>query len=92
MAALPQVDPIEMLLDQTVKAVPVPKGVLLRRIYFDTDSTGDPAIYIVYAVSRRLGIAPAAVRSIGTLENAVSEAVEALHLDRIVYVRFEDAP
>ena len=91
MAALAQTAPLEPLVAETVKSVPLPKGIRLRRIYFDTDSTGDAAIYIVFAVSRRLGIAPARIRSIGNLQDAVREAVDALQLDRIPYVRFEDA-
>jgi hypothetical protein len=88
---MPQTAPLEHLVEEAVKSVPTPRGVRLRRIYFDTDSTGDPAIYIVFAVSRRLGVAPARIRSIGDLQDAVREAVDAVQADRIPYVRFEDA-
>ncbi len=67
-----------------------PKGVRLRRIYFDTDHSGDPSVYIVYAVSKSLGLGPARIRSLGILQSQVTEVVDALHLDRLSYVRFED--
>jgi hypothetical protein len=99
MAAMPLPPPALLqqyeLVADAVRSVPVPKGVRLRRIDFDTDSTGYPAIHIVFAVSRRLGTSAAVVRSIGNLQDAVRDAVDAvigvLQVERIPYVRFEDA-
>jgi hypothetical protein len=91
MAALAQPILPEVLIEEVVKAVPLPKGVRLRRIYYDTDHSGDPSVYIVFAVSKRLGLGPARIRSLGELQRHVTDAVDALHLDQLSYVRFEDA-
>jgi hypothetical protein len=51
MAALAQPDLQETAIRNALATIPLPEGAWLRRLEFRNDSTGDPAVYVVYAVT-----------------------------------------
>jgi hypothetical protein len=89
-AAIVQPDVLEMTIREIVNKVVPPKGVRLRRIYFDNDHSGDPSVYIVYGVSKKIPLTKSRVRSLSALSNAVADPIWDLPSGPIPYVRFED--
>ena len=90
MAALAQSTPQEALVAEALGNVTLPKGVRLLRVYFDTDWAGDPAIRVVYGVSKKIPLTKARVQDLVVLSRAAAKATDELHLDRHTYVNFDD--
>jgi hypothetical protein len=90
MAATASASPSEAEVQARLQAIDLPKGVRLKAVMFDVDYTGDDAVYIVFAVSKQLGLGPARIRSLGDLRDRVLNAVDELNLGRLAYVRFID--
>jgi hypothetical protein len=90
MAALAQPDLLEASIREIVDSIVPPKGVRLRRIYFDNDHSGDPAVYIVFAVSKKVPLTKPRIRSLSALSNAVTDPIWNMPSAPIPYVRFED--
>jgi hypothetical protein len=90
MAALAQASPQEADLKKKLGTVSLPKGVHFKSAFLDVDYSGDAAVYVVYSVSKQLGLGPARIRSLNDLRERVTEVVDAMHLDRMAYVRFVD--
>ena len=89
-AVLVYSSPQEAAVDRAVRALDLPKGVRLRSVSFDTDHSGDPAIYVSFSVSTQQGIGSASIRALGVLRQNVHDAMEQLYLDRLCYIRFVD--
>jgi hypothetical protein len=90
MAALAQSVPQEAAIADVLASVPLPKGVRLLRFYFDSDWSGDPAIRVVYGVSKKIPLTKARVRDLVALSRAAADTIDTLHLDRFTYVTFDD--
>jgi hypothetical protein len=90
MAALAQPTPQEAAVAEALSTVTLPKGVRLVRFYFDNDWSGDPAVRVVYGVSKKIPLTKARVRDLVSLSDAASRAVDQLNLDRFTYVTFDD--
>jgi hypothetical protein len=73
-----------------LQALATPDGVRLKTVMFDVDYTGDDAVYVVFSVSKQLGLGPARIRSLGELRERVFSMVDELNLGRLAYVRFLD--
>jgi hypothetical protein len=91
MAALAQPVAQEALVEQAVRSIAIPEGIRLRRIVFDTDHSGDTAVYVMFGVSKKFELTPARVRKLGTLRRAVTDKIDELNIGRLPYVVFEDA-
>ena len=90
MAALVQRSPQELAVEARIRLLLLPKGVQLKSVYFDLDHSGDESVYVVFSVSKREGLGPARIKSLGQLREEVFSALDELALDRFVYVRFVD--
>jgi hypothetical protein len=90
MAALAQPVPQEAAVAEMVRSLTLPKGVRLKTTFFDVDHSGDPAVYVVFAVSKQYGLGPARIRSLTSLRERVLRAFDSLGLDQLCYVRFVD--
>jgi len=90
MVALAQPIPQEVAVAEAVRSLPLPKGVRLKTISFDEDHSGDPAVYVIFAVSKQYGLGPARIRSLTALRESVLRAFDGLGLDQLCYVRFVD--
>jgi hypothetical protein len=90
MAALVQSTPQEALVADALATVSLPKGVRLLRFYFDSDWSGDPAVRVVYGVSKKIPLTKARVRDLVALMREAENAIDILHLDRFAYVTFDD--
>jgi hypothetical protein len=90
MAALAHPSPQEAVVEKEIRSLSMPKGVRLRTVSFDTDHSGDPAVYVVFTVSKQQGFGPARIRSLGVLRNFVFGVIDNLNLNRLCYVRFVD--
>jgi hypothetical protein len=51
MAALAQPDLLETSIREVLASVPLPEGLKLRRLEFRNDSTGDPALFLIFSRS-----------------------------------------
>jgi hypothetical protein len=90
MAAHAQIELQEAEVKKEIEKIELPKGVRLKSVFFDTDYSGDAAIYVVFAVSKHLGLGAARIRALGELRFRVSQVVDGLNSDRLNYVRFVD--
>jgi hypothetical protein len=90
MAALAQPDVMETTILGIVDSIPPPKGVRLRRVYFENDHSGDAAVYIVYGVSKKFPLTKARVRELTALSDAVTDPIWNIRNSPIPYVKFED--
>ena len=79
------------MVEDAVRSVEVPKGVELRRIAFDNDFGGDPAIRVVYGITRRIALTKARVRELTDFKLAVGDRIWSLQTGRIPYVTFAEA-
>ena len=91
MAALAQTVPLESTIAEVIATIPAPKGVRLKRIFFDDDHAGEPAIRIVLAVSAKIALTKSRVTELATFRRAVRDAFIALGYEPFPYVSFEDA-
>jgi hypothetical protein len=78
-------------LKAVVRSIKSPAGVQLRNVWFDFDHSGDPAVYVSFAISQRLGFAPSRLRLLQQYKQRVLDSVYAAGTERLAYVRFEDA-
>jgi hypothetical protein len=90
MAALVQSTPQEAAVAEALASVALPKGVRLLRFTLDNDWSGDPAVHVVYGVSKKIPSTKANINQLVLLSRAVRDAVDELRLDRFTYVSFED--
>jgi hypothetical protein len=90
MAALAQPTPLEASVAEALATVSVPKGTKLLRFYFDSDWAGDPAVRVVYGVSKHVPLTKARARELAALSRAAQAAVDKLQLERFTYVTFDD--
>jgi hypothetical protein len=90
MATLTQKSAQEIALEEKLQSVELPKGVRLKSVFFDVDHSGDAAVYVIFLVSKQLGLGPARIRSLGQLRDRVFAAIDDMALDRLAYVRFVD--
>jgi hypothetical protein len=90
MAALAQPTPQEASVADALASVALPKGVRLLRFALDNDWTGDPAVHVVYGVSKKIPPTKANINKLVLLTRSVQAAVDELRLDRFTYVGFED--
>jgi len=51
MAALAQPDVQESAIRNVLSTIPLPEGASLQRLEFRNDSSGEPALFVVYAVT-----------------------------------------
>jgi len=89
MAALAQPVPQEAEIAEVVAAVPAPKGVRLKRIFFDNDHAGDPAIRVIFTLTRRGPSDKARMSTLTDFRIAVRDRLWDLQTGRIPYVRFQ---
>ncbi len=75
---------------EALETVRLPQGVRLLRFSLDTDHTGDPAVRVVYGVSRRFPLTAARGRELAALSRATADAVLNGGVDRFAYTTFED--
>ena len=73
-----------------VSALDVPRGVRLRNVEFRPDNSGDPAVYITFAVSKKITLTEARLEEIAKLRRAATNAVDALQTSLLPYVHFQD--
>jgi hypothetical protein len=90
MAALATPTPQEAAVAEALSTVTPPKGVRLLRFALDTDWSGDPAVHVVYGVSKKIPLTKARVRDLVALSRAAADAVDKMQLDRHTYVSFDD--
>ncbi|MDQ2925215.1 MAG: hypothetical protein M3R43_06635 [Acidobacteriota bacterium] len=90
MVAVAQVVSHEADVSEALSAVMLPKGVRLLRFSLDSDWSGDPAVHIVYGVSKKIPLTKARVRELVALSRAAADAVDQVQLDRHTYVTFDD--
>lgn len=90
MAVLVQPAAQEDLIEETVRAVPVPKGLRFDQIAFYDDHSGDPAIRITFKVIRHLPLSKARGNELADFMLAVQDKVRDLGTGRIPYVKFAD--
>ena len=90
MATVAQSVPQVALVEELVKTAPLPKGVRLRRIFFNTDSTGDPAIRIVFVNSLSIPLTKPRVRILSSFGSKVREVVNAASGEYFAYITFEE--
>jgi hypothetical protein len=75
---------------QAIDGIALPPGVKFRGMDFGFDHSGDPALYLVYGVSKRLGFGAARMRLLHQFDREVTDASYQTGIERLVYVRFED--
>ncbi len=73
-----------------IDSVPTPDGVRLQRFFFDSDHSGDPAIRVVFGVSKKIPLTKRRVTTLTQFRIAVGDALWKLSLGPIPYVTFED--
>jgi hypothetical protein len=88
MAALATPTPLEAIVEETVKSFTPPKGIRLHRVYFDEDHTGDPAIRVIFVVTRKIELTKQRVQELSDFRLAVADALWKLQTERIPYVRY----
>lgn len=91
MAALAQSSSQEHVITETIRSVPAPDGVRLRRFFFDRDHTGDPAIRVIFGVSKKYDLTKQRLSELNQFRVNVGRALWNASEDRIPYVTFEDA-
>lgn len=91
MAALAQPVPLESTIADVIATIPAPKGVRLKRIFFDNDHAGEPAIRVVLAVSLKIKLTKTRVDELATYRRAVRDAIGTLGYEPFPYVTLEDA-
>ena len=89
-AALVAVSAQEELVKEALATVSLPKGVRLLRFFFDTDHTGDPAVRVVYGVSKKVPLTARRGRELAALSQATSFAIRDTGIDRFAYTTFDD--
>lgn len=80
----------EDLIKEALASVAIPKGVRLLRFFFDTDHTGDPAVRVVYGVSKRAFPSMVGGRDLSELSLATAIAIRQTGIDRVPYTDFKD--
>jgi len=92
MAAFAQPTPLEALKETVAHAiaeVPMPKGVRLERIFFDNDHAGDPAIRVIFALTRRGPSDEERMNVLTDFRIAVRDRLWDLQTGYIPYVNFQ---
>ena len=80
----------ETVFTSAVASVTPPTGVRLRRLALDTDFTGDPAVRVVYGVSKKVPLPRKRAQSLASFSRNVANKLWDLSTERIPYVTFED--
>jgi hypothetical protein len=88
MAALATPTPMEVAVEETVRSFMPPKGIRLHRVYFDEDHTGDPAIRVIYVVTRKVELTKQRVKELSDFRRSVASALWELQTGRIPYVTY----
>jgi hypothetical protein len=91
MAALAQPDLQETAIRNALATIPLPEGAWLRRLEFRNDSTGDPAVYVVYAVTEPPYIDENRGLELMRLREAVSSRLWDIGLDLPAYTMYIEA-
>ena len=91
MAALAQPDIQENVIRQVLASVPVPEGMKLQRLEFRNDSTGDPALFLVFSREKSHKSDEEQVEDLSTLKNAARRQLRDLGLPLFPYFIFVPA-
>jgi hypothetical protein len=76
---------------KAVDSVLRPQGVSRGRISFDLDHAGEPAIRVIFPVSKKIALTPSRVTELAEFRRSVRDAVRALGSASFPYVSLEDA-
>jgi len=88
MAALAQPVPQEATIREVVASIPPPEGIKLLRIQFREDSTGDPALFIIYSIDESLKSDEEWVKDLADLTQVVRSRIRDLDEPRFPYFHF----
>jgi hypothetical protein len=88
MAALAQSVPQEATIREVVASIPLPEGMKLLRIEFRNDSTGDPALFIIYSIDEALKSDDEWVKDLSDLTETARNRIRDLDEPRFPYFRF----
>jgi hypothetical protein len=91
MAALAQSVPQEAAVADLLGTLELPKGVRLRKVFFDTDWSGDPAIRIVFVNSLKYPLTKQRIDLLSDLMVRAARLVNAAWPDHFAYVTFDEA-
>ena len=79
----------EALVRDAIGAIEAPAGVRLRRVNLNyVDSTGDLAVQIVFAVSKRLPLTKQRRAGLSKFKRAVAEKITSLGLPKWPFVNY----
>ena len=88
MAAYAQPVPLEATVREAVASIPLPQGVKLLRLEFREDSTGDPAIFVIYSIDEPLKSTDEWIRELSALRDTARSRIRDLDESRFPYFRF----
>jgi hypothetical protein len=91
MAALAQPVPQEAAVTELLSTLELPKGVRLRRVFFDNDWSGDPAIRIVFVNSLKYPLSKQRINQLSDVKNRARRVVNAAWPDHYAYATFEES-
>jgi len=91
MAALAQPDIQETVIRQALSSVPVPENMRLQRLEFRNDSTGDPALFLVFSRKESQKSDEDQVEDLLTLKDAARRKLRDLELPLFPYFVFVPA-
>jgi len=92
MAALAQPVPQEATIREVLNSIPLPEGIKLERLEFRDDSTGDPALFLIYSIDESLKSDEERVQDLSVLSKAVRSRLRDIDLALFPYLRFVAAP
>jgi len=83
--------PQEAAILDIVAMIPPPPGVRLKRVFFNMDHSGEPAIRVIFGVAKKFDLTEARVHELGEFQRAVRDAILEKGFDSFPYVTFGDA-
>jgi hypothetical protein len=88
MAALAQPVLQEATIREVVASIPLPEGIKLLRIEFRNDSTGDPALFLIYSIDESLKSDDEWIQDLSALTKTTRSRIRDLDETRFPYLRF----
>ena len=81
----------EAMVREAIATIEPPPGVRLRRINLDyVDSTGDAAVQVIFAVTRKIPLTKKRVIALSRFSTAVAETITRLGLPKWPFVKFTE--
>ncbi len=91
MAALAQPVSQEAAVTDLLGTLELPKGIRLRRVFFDTDWSGDPAIRIVFVNSLKYPLTKQRIDLLSDVSLKAARIINRAWIDHFAYVTFEES-